>query len=120
MLSSILAKRNLKKIDSYILGNSRSLAFRVNTWKKYLNNNSCCFHFDASGESLYGILRKLEFLSNNNADLKNVLIILDHNILSKTNSQKGHLYSISPITDGFMAGYKLQSESINSFFLLNF
>lgn len=119
-VSSSLVRKNIKNIDSYILGNSRSLAFRCNKWRKYLKINSNCFHFDASGETLYGILKKLEFLKENNAKISNVIIVLDHSVLEGIKSKSGHLYTISPITDGFIAGYKLHSESINAFFSFKF
>ena len=87
---------NYKKYnyDSFILGNSRSIFYQVNTWNKYVNGN--CFHFNASSESLYGIDCKLKLLDELKLDIKNVLIILDEGTFSVTKNSPGHLFIKHP------------------------
>ncbi len=74
--------------NSYIFGNSRSLVFRTNSWEKYLGENAKAFHWDAATESLYGIERKINYLSEKHIPIKNVLIVLDESILKKTGNDR--------------------------------
>ena len=91
--------------DSFIFGSSRSKAYRVDQWKNYLPKGSSCFHYDASGEFLYGIHKKLCYVDSR-SQIKNVLLILDafclQNAKKRTNS---HLYYVSPQLDGDLIGF---------------
>src|ERR1700760_1077696 len=50
--------------DSYIFGNSRSKFYEVDTWSRYIGaDTNHCYHFDASGESLFGVAGKVKFLA---------------------------------------------------------
>ncbi|MDR2602165.1 MAG: hypothetical protein LBC53_06910, partial [Spirochaetaceae bacterium] len=82
--------------DSFIFGNSRSIFYEINDWKKYIEPHSNCYHFDASGEALYGIYKKILFLDRNDTTIKNVIIIFDYDTLSKIIPNQGHLSIISP------------------------
>lgn len=77
--------------DSFIFGNSRSRFFEMNTWSSYINSDRC-FHFDASGESLYGIYKKFEFLEERQTKINNALILFDYSTLKETKNSKGHLF----------------------------
>jgi hypothetical protein len=88
------------KYNSFIFGSSRSQAYKTVEWLKYLPKGSKAFHFDASWESLYGILKKLEFLDSEGNDLDNVLIILDEDLLRQTRIKLGHLYIPHPKISG--------------------
>jgi hypothetical protein len=88
------------KYDSYIFGNSRSIFYRVSEWKKYIGDSATCFHFDASGESLYGIQKKIEFLDKKKAVIKNALLIIDTSLLTNTTDDKGHLFIKHPTLSG--------------------
>jgi len=88
------------KYDSFIFGNSRTLTFRVKTWKKFINKSSC-FHFDAFGESLYGIYAKFKYLNLKNIKIANALIVLDSShMLQKVNNSSGRLYLKHPELSG--------------------
>lgn len=84
------------KYDSFILGNSRSIFYEIDDWKQYLPENSACFHFDASGEPLYGIYKKIQYLFNKGSHIANTLIVLDYATLKQTRSSSGHLGIIAP------------------------
>ena len=86
-------KNNKKtyKYNSFIIGNSRSRFYEIEEWQKYIGSNEC-FHFDASNESLYGILKKLEFLEKHKVQLTNVLLIIDYGVLIQTENTEGHLF----------------------------
>ena len=48
--------------DSFIFGNSRSIAYYEDEWKKYIPQNSSVLHFDASGGSVAGLYYKVKYL----------------------------------------------------------
>jgi hypothetical protein len=85
--------------DSFILGNSRSIFFKKNIWAKYISSDSEIFHFDASGESIYGVEAKLRFLDDQKVPIKNAIIVIDPSLLIKSEDDKGFLlmkhYSLS-------------------------
>ncbi|NBR15021.1 MAG: hypothetical protein EBU01_10655, partial [Crocinitomicaceae bacterium] len=84
---------NLKnnKYDSFIFGNSRSIFYEIKDWKKHIGSSSKCYHFDASGEALYAMHKKILFISKKNVKIKNCLLILDYPTLKQVDSKKGHL-----------------------------
>lgn len=85
--------------DSFIFGNSRSIFYEVKDWTPYIGSNRT-FHFDASGESLYGITRKLQFLDEHHVPVRNALIILDVGTLSVVTNSQGHLSLKHPLLSG--------------------
>jgi len=95
--------RKKEKFNSFIFGSSRSQAFKCEEWIKYLDKNTRPFHFDAHGEGIYGIAKKVEYIDKLGDSIGNALLILDRTILNTTvNRNKKHL-SISP--------YELSGES---------
>lgn len=72
-----------EQFDSFILGSSLSLSFKLSDWYKHLPKNSKPFHFDGSGEGIYGIYNKLKFLDKKGVPVNNVLIIIEKRGLSK-------------------------------------
>lgn len=101
--------------DSYIFGNSGSIAYHEEDWKKYIPETSVCYHFDVFGGSVGDLYGGIKYVSRQ-GDLKNVLMILDIGSLS-TSENKGILFSVPPILkksnlfkfhiDFFMAFYKI-------------
>jgi hypothetical protein len=85
------------RYNSFIFGNSRSRFYESADWKCYLDKNSIAFHFDASNEALYGILKKLRYINNRQeVHLNNVLLILDYSTLNQVVPLESHLFAISP------------------------
>lgn len=84
---------------SFILGNSRTIAFRIRDWEPYIHD-TLAFHYDASGESLYGVWKKLQFLEDHHAALDNVLLICDADLLAKTDDSNSHLFRKDPRLTG--------------------
>lgn len=74
---------NRSAINSFILGNSCSHAFKVKQWEQYLPHGSQGFHLDAFRETIYGILKKLEYLDKQGNKIENALIVLDESVFSK-------------------------------------
>jgi hypothetical protein len=103
--------KDIHKYNSFIFGSSRSQAFKIKEWKKYLDEDSLGFHFDASGEGIYGIYNKLNYLEKNNLPIKNVLILLDYDTLTTTKNRQGYLFISPPELSG-EASYKFYKEFI--------
>ena len=82
----MLSVRNFQRyfhvdsLDSFILGSSMSIPYRVDEWRRYIGRDSRPFHFDSSGESLRSMRLKVEYLLNSGADIENVLIVLPPDI----------------------------------------
>ncbi len=96
--------------DSFIFGNSRSLFYEIDTWKKYLTKGSRCMHFDESGGSISGVRDKIMFIDKNGGDLKNVLLVIDYQLLSVYEQTNGYLFVSPPMLKGYsnMGSFHLQ------------
>jgi hypothetical protein len=87
--------------DSYIFGNSRSIYYQVDTWKKYIHRDAPkCYHFDASGESIYGVSKKIAFLDDRKIQIANALLIIDPALLHQDKNSTGHLFEKDPKLSG--------------------
>jgi hypothetical protein len=106
--------------NSFIFGNSRSMFYEINSWKKYIKTDDC-FHFDASEETLLGINRKIKFLHNNHVRLANALIILDYSVLNELiyGESKSHLFIAHPALS-HQNWLSFQIEFFKSFFSPDF
>ncbi len=106
--------------DSYIFGNSRSLYYQVSSWKNFIGEPAFkCYHFDASGETLYGLEKKLRFLAGQNAAIRHCLILLDLYTLQHITNSEGHLFIKDPRTSG-QSRLAFQAAFLKSFFSFNF
>jgi len=97
----------IKNYDSFIFGNSRSDAFKCESWKKFLPNESNPFHFEGMGENLFGVYKKIKFIDLQGDTIKNALIILDEEML-------GNLNNI--IYPPYITHYKVSEESMFVFY----
>jgi hypothetical protein len=86
----------LYKYDSFIFGHSCSIFYEVKDWKPYIAEESSCFHFDASGESLYGIYKKIKYMDRKNVPINNALVLFDYVTLTQIEPRKRHINAISP------------------------
>jgi hypothetical protein len=110
----------LYNYNSFIFGNSRSIFYEIADWKCHIDSNSNCFHFDASGESLYGIYKKIKYLDSINVDIKNVLFITDYATLNQVTPRNGHLYMISPQLENYKNILSFHMSFIEAFFIPKF
>ncbi len=107
------------QFNSFILGSSRSMFYETNCWNHHIEKDASILHFDASGESLYGIYNKLKFLSDKGVKIKNALLIFDTELLAKTENSEGYLFIKHPdISHG--SAFKFQSEFLKTFLTWNF
>ncbi len=106
--------------DSYIFGNSRSMFYEIGSWKNYIGADSeKCYHFDASGESIYGIAGKFRFLAAQKAKIRNVLIVMDAGALNKADNSAGHLFLKDPLISG-QNRLAFQTDMLKDFFDFDF
>jgi len=94
--STFINNNSTQKYNSFIFGNSRSIFFEINDWKPYLKNDARCFHYDATGESLWAINKKINFINKSGNKIKNILLIFDHATLVQDHGANTHLGIISP------------------------
>lgn len=92
--------RNYKrqKYDSFIFGSSRSLFILCSEWKRFITGS--CYHFDASGETIFGISGKIHFLKSLNVKLANCIIVVDPFLLNVTTNSDSHLGIKHPLVSG--------------------
>ena len=88
--------REKEKFNSFIFGSSRSQAYKCENWISYLDENAKPFHFDASGEGIWGISRKIEYIDENGDTIKNALVVIDRTGLRTTYLRDGHLFISMP------------------------
>lgn len=83
--------------NSFILGNSQTLGILTTDWKRFLPENAKPYHFDASGESLYGIYAKMKLLNEKGVDIDNaILFIREDNLYETGESGDGHIFIKHP------------------------
>lgn len=99
--------------NAFFLGNSRSLSYRVAEWQKHIGQQRC-YHFDASGEGVYGIDRKVQLLDKSGCKIDYALIVMDHETLENITNPKGHLGVKHPILSG-QSYYDFQMEFLKAF-----
>lgn len=99
-VSTELLLKNIEKYhyNSFIFGSSKSASFTCNDWNEFIRSNP--YHYDASGESIYGILGKLKLLDKMKIPIKHCLISLDSATLQEATNSKKHLYIKHPVISG--------------------
>lgn len=102
-ISTEVYKRNRirYKYDSFIFGSSRTIAYKTDSWRTHLDSTASPFVFDASGESVFGIYKKIKYIDKNGDRLNNCLIILctDCSFLHEADHE-GHLGIKHPAVAG--------------------
>lgn len=88
--------REEEEFNSFIFGSSRSQAYKCKNWTDYLDDDAIPFHFDASGESIWGVSKKVEYIDELGDSINNVLLVIDRELLSVTYMRKGHLLITMP------------------------
>lgn len=76
--------------NSFILGNSCTMAFRCGEWEKYLDSGDRAIRLFGNSESIKAISLKLRALDREGAEIKNVLMILDCTSLSRFRLLNGY------------------------------
>jgi hypothetical protein len=72
-----LQNRNKYNYNTFVLGSSKCGGFNMYQIKSSIPNCSYPYLFQSWGETITGIYQKLHYLSEQNADLNNIIILLD-------------------------------------------
>lgn len=96
---SYLRHRDERHWDAFLFGSSRTLAFRAEDWMPYLDDANP-LRFNASRESLYGVVRKLELIDAMGDPIRYALVLVDADLLSQVEDSSGHLYVKHPRLSG--------------------
>jgi len=121
-ISTEMFNRNYNKYryDSFIFGSSRTLAFSPSSWHRYIGVNASPFMFDASNETITGILGKLNYLDSQGVKIKNTLIILCLDCSFRgAESSTGHLFIKHPATSK-ESRLDFQVEFLRAYFNVKF
>lgn len=86
--------------NSFILGNSCTMAFRCGEWEKYLDPGDRAIRLFGNAESMKAISLKLRALDREGAKIKNVLMILDRSSLSSFELLTGHSHILPAAISG--------------------
>ena len=92
--------------DSFIFGSSLSGYYRVGDWKKHLPEDASPIHFNASRETLQGILNKLHFLASRGVHVAHALIVLEDEMLQRKPLDSDVLYVQHPQTTPKVSWWK--------------
>jgi hypothetical protein len=102
--------------DSFIFGSSMSQNFKANYWKPYIDSTASILHFDASSETLTGIINKMRFLNNHGTYIKNALIVIEAKLLErKQPNEKDILFVQHPATSGTINWFNVHTLFFNAF-----
>ncbi len=104
-----LNKKDIYHYDSFIFGNSRSMYFMVDDWKKHLPPQSSCYHFSESSGSINGLYYKLKLIDERGGQLNNALLIIDYGVLRKL-QQNGIAFIMPPVLTGYRNVVRFHGE----------
>jgi hypothetical protein len=91
--------KKIRQYDSFIFGSSRTLAYKTYDWQNSLKGRSISpFVFDASNETINGIFSKINYLNEQDAPIKNAIIIIctDVTFSKDTSERYDYLYIKHP------------------------
>lgn len=101
--------------DSFIFGSSLSGYYRIQDWQRHLPADARPFHFNASRETLYGILNKLKYLTAHGAKIKNALIIMEDEMLMRQPLDNDVLFVQHPQTTKDISWWKFHQLYFNAY-----
>ncbi len=99
-VETYLAHNNERHYDSFIFGSSMSQNFKARDWQKHIGSNASILHFDASSETLEGMINKMNFLNEHGTTIKNALIVIEEKMLRRHPVENDILYAQHPATAG--------------------
>lgn len=92
-----LYNKSAQKKSNFIIGNSRSHAFKTNYWSKKISQKpTTCFHYDGSGMGLYRATNAIIYLDNQTEKIDNILLVIDPTFLNEIENPSDHLFIQHP------------------------
>ena len=101
--------------DSFIFGSSLSGYYRIADWQRNLPDDARPFHFNASRETLYGILNKLKFLRSRGVVIKNALLVIEDEMLMRRPLDGDVLFVQHPQTAPEVSWWNFHQLYFNAF-----
>jgi hypothetical protein len=106
--------RSRAHYDSFIMGNSCTMAFRADDWNKYIHGSS--FRLFSNAESVGDLYNKLAALDNQkDQPIRNVLIVLDRQLLRYGFVRTGFMHVMPPEVS-HIGMLRYQMEYVQGFF----
>ncbi len=84
---------DLMHYDSFIFGSSMSQYYKAEYWKHHLPADARVFHYDASMETIDGIINKINYINSKGINIKHALIIIEEAMLHRTPQDESILYA---------------------------
>lgn len=81
------------RYDSFIFGSSMSQYYKADYWKCHLPSNARIYHFDASMETIDGIINKINYINSKGTIIKHALIIMEEAMLHRQPQDESILYA---------------------------
>lgn len=103
------------QFDSFLFGSSLSGYYRIQDWQRHLPADARPFHFNASRETLYGILNKLHYLAHRGADIKHALVIMEDEMLMRRPLDSDVLFVQHPETAPEVSWWKFHQLFFNAY-----
>ena len=104
-----------RHFDSFILGSSISGYYRIKDWATHLPKDAIPFHFNASRETLHGILNKLKYLDKCGVTVRHALIVMEDEMLMRMPLDNDVLYVQHPLTAPNVSWWKFHQLYFNAF-----
>ncbi|MBR5684777.1 MAG: hypothetical protein IKX18_01325 [Muribaculaceae bacterium] len=101
--------------NSFIFGSSLSGYYRIQDWQRHLPEGARPFHFNASRETLQGMLNKIYYLARNDVPLKNVLIVMEDEMLMRQPLDNDVLFVQHPQTAREVSWWKFHQLFFNAY-----
>jgi hypothetical protein len=119
----LLSKRTIKP-RNFIIGSSRSQAFRVSSWSKRIDRDSLYFyHYDGIGLGLWRSKNALRFIEKETNRIDNLLLIVDSYFFDETQQSLESLKIQPPNVseqDYFIYYWSFIKKSINLNFVYSY
>ena len=103
------------QFDSFIFGSSLSGYYRIQDWQRHLPDDARPFHFNASRETLYGILNKLYYLAHRKVDIKHSLVVMEDEMLMRKPLDNDVLFVQHPETASEVSWWKFHQLFFNAY-----
>jgi len=101
--------------NSFIFGSSLSGYYRVDDWLRHLPAGASACHFNASRETLHGILNKLHYLAQRDVPVRHALIVMEEEMLRREPIDNDVLYVQHPRTTRAVSWWKFHQLYFNAF-----
>lgn len=105
--------RDTIPFDSFIMGNSCTMAYPCREWEKHLNGGRAIRLF-GNAESIAAVSLKLQALDKVGTDIKNLLLIVDKGALQTDRLLSGHTNILPPDLSG-MSNLAFQEKFCQAF-----